>query len=40
MQTKICCARCTKPIEGEPLPVGKFKYGVCCIDKVKTGDKS
>lgn len=29
--SKICCARCTKPIEGNRSRIGQYTYGDCCI---------
>lgn len=34
-QRTVCCARCTKPIEGDRHKVGRFTYGDCCVLTVK-----
>jgi hypothetical protein len=31
----VVCAKCAKPTEGVVEWVGRFRYGVCCIDIVK-----
>jgi hypothetical protein len=40
MSKELACARCTKQIAGEQFKVGRYTYGECCIEKVKTKEKS